>query len=61
MSKEEVLGDFKKILELSVKYCDRDDLKDRELNQFIENLAQQINAKAHLVKKRVERASGKVV
>jgi hypothetical protein len=61
MSKEEVLGDFEKILELSVKYCDRDDLKDKELNQFIENLAQQINAKAHLVKKRVERASGKVV
>jgi|TARA_R110000824_G_scaffold90172_1_gene220479 predicted DNA-binding protein YlxM (UPF0122 family) len=61
MSKEEVLRDFEKILELSVKYCSRNDLKDKKLNQFIENLAQKINAKAHLVKKRVERTSGKVV
>tara|TARA_R100000008_G_C3508541_1_gene127555 strand:+ start:146 stop:331 length:186 start_codon:yes stop_codon:yes gene_type:complete len=61
MSKEEVLRDFEKILELSIKYCSGDNLKDRELNEFVENLAQQINAKAHLVKKRVKRTSGNVV
>ncbi len=60
MSRDEVLKDFEKILDLSYKYCDKN-MQDRKFEDFIQNLAQQINAKAFLVKKRVERNSGKEI
>ena len=49
MSRDEVLKDFEKILDLSYKYCDKD-MQDKEFEDFIQNLAQQINAKAFLVR-----------
>ena len=42
MSRHEVLKDFEKILDLSYKYCDKD-MQDKEFEDFIQNLAQQIN------------------
>ena len=60
MSRDEVLKDFEKILDLSYKYCDKD-MQDKEFEDFIQNLAQQINAKAFLVRKRGARNSGKEI
>jgi|OM-RGC.v1.036598578 hypothetical protein len=54
MDRRKIKEDFSKILELSYQYCRTEYCGMKDLDEEIIDLARQINAKAYLVKKRVE-------